>query len=336
VVNGHVLRPFSSAAEVTTRGCSTLLERRYTDFGADEAFAKVPAKLKEHYGINLPQHLARTITEKHAHNIRALGSLQTDLPDHGVAVIIAETDGSMIPMVTITPRVCAADPKDGRKRRHLSWHEARLSLAHAQGSVTPTFNATMGGPQEAGDQLLDCAILAGCGSRSKVHGVGDGAPWIADQVSRVFADNGSYLVDFMHVSGYLAAAAPNCSPLDSTAWLAEQKERMLTGKGAEVLAVLATQCEPEALPDTEAPVRKCYRYLSKRREQCAYEEALAADLPIGSGEIESAHRYIIQKRLKLAGAWWRFENAQGMLALRVLRANGGWESYWGQHVKHAA
>jgi hypothetical protein len=37
---------------------------------------------------------------------------------------------------------------------------------------------------------------------------------------------------------------------------------------------------------------------------------LARDLPIGSGEIESAHRYIAQKRLKLPGAWWRVERAE--------------------------
>ena len=49
---------------------------------------------------------------------------------------------------------------------------------------------------------------------------------------------------------------------------------------------------------------------------------------IGSGEIESAHRYVIQIRLKIAGAWWKVENLSKMLALRVLRANRGWEDYW--------
>ena len=39
---------------------------------------------------------------------------------------------------------------------------------------------------------------------------------------------------------------------------------------------------------------------------CARERKL----PIGSGEIESAHRHLVQKRLKLAGAWWKETNAQ--------------------------
>ena len=50
---------------------------------------------------------------------------------------------------------------------------------------------------------------------------------------------------------------------------------------------------------------------------------------------KSAHRYIIQDRLKLAGAWWTDENAYNMLALRTLRANNAWESYW-DRLNHQA
>ena len=59
-----------------------------------------------------------------------------------------------------------------------------------------------------------------------------------------------------------------------------------------------------------------------------YREALANDLPIGSGEIESAHRYIAQQRLKRPGAWWRVDHAEYMLALRINRRNGDWAAYW--------
>jgi hypothetical protein len=59
-----------------------------------------------------------------------------------------------------------------------------------------------------------------------------------------------------------------------------------------------------------------------------YLSAIKTHLPIGSGEVESAHRYLIQKRLKLPGAWWLTDNAQAMLNLRSMRANQQWESYW--------
>jgi hypothetical protein len=57
---------------------------------------------------------------------------------------------------------------------------------------------------------------------------------------------------------------------------------------------------------------------------------------IGSGEIESAHRYLIQKRLKLPGAWWQAANAESMLALRVNRANHEWKDYWATNRLQAA
>ena len=86
--------------------------------------------------------------------------------------------------------------------------------------------------------------------------------------------------------------------------------------------------EEEKIAEKEAPVRACYRYLINRPGQFNYQDAIKNDLPIGSGEIESAHRYVIQERLKLSGCWWTTPKAKAMLALRVLRANGNWNDYW--------
>jgi hypothetical protein len=65
---------------------------------------------------------------------------------------------------------------DRRKTRQVRWQEARLSLAHAHGSVTPRFAVTLGEPEVVGEQLRDCAIRVGFGLTSRVHSVGDGAP----------------------------------------------------------------------------------------------------------------------------------------------------------------
>lgn len=94
--------------------------------------------------------------------------------------------------------------------------------------------------------------------------------------------------------------------------------------------------EAGTVPDKAAPVRSAYRYIHNRLEQLDYKGAIAADLPIGSGEIESAHRYVIQQRLKRSGSWWSVENAWAMLALQVLRANQDWQSYWLDLAQNAA
>ena len=99
-----------------------------------------------------------------------------------------------------------------------------------------------------------------------------------------------------------------------------------------MLRSLAPHVEPEE--QEEAPVRAAQRYLNGRRQHLDYAGARAAGLPIGSGEIESGHRHVIQQRLKLAGAWWKEPNAQAMLGLRVARANQLWDSYW-NHPHHS-
>lgn len=54
--------------------------------------------------------------------------------------------------------------------------------------------------------------------------------------------------------------------------------------------------------------------IENRLNQLDYQGAIAADLPIGSGEIESAHRYVILERLDIAGAWWTVEKAAELLS----------------------
>ena len=132
------------------------------------AFGQVPAKLKEHYGIEVPVSAVRTITEAQATRIHAQEQRQTTLPAQGVAWIIAETDGSMIPIVDTAPPQTGWNWGDRRKTRQVRWQEARLSLAHAHSSGTPRFAATVGAPEVVGEQLRtvpvgwDWASQAGC------------------------------------------------------------------------------------------------------------------------------------------------------------------------------
>ena len=222
---------------------------------------------------------------------------------------------------------------DKRKGKKLFWKEHKLYLASAQGSVTPMFAGTLqGDARDAGKQLFACASLAGFGANSHVHVVGDGAPWIAAQVQEKFGANGSYLVDFYHACEYLGAAAKAIAPNEQAgkAWMAEQKNCLKTQNATQVLHALLPHLEASGAIDSEAPVRQYHRYLLNRMDQLNYQDALNKKLPIGSGEIESAHRYVVQKRLKLAGAWWEIQNAEHMLALRINRANRKWDGYWGE------
>lgn len=259
-------------------------------------------KLVEHYGIVLGESTIRQVTQRHAQRIFESAAEETGWPAKAgrSAVIIVEMDGGMVPIVEPD-----ASRQDKRKGKKLQWSEAKICLAHAQGSKELVYGGTLqGGVDTAGQKLFTCAAAAGFGKNTKIHAVGDGAPWIADQVEDRFGAQGSYLLDFYHVCDYLsaAAAAMTDAPPAQTAWMDEQKERLKTGQATQVLQALQPQLEPGTVADNDAPVRQCHRYLSQRPEQLNYQDALARDLPIGSGEIESAHRYVVQQRLKRPSA----------------------------------
>ena len=316
------------------RGCSRPLQRVVTDFGADVAFAQVEDKLVEHYGIVLAESTIRRVTELHAQGIFAATRIDASWPDEGgCGTVVVEMDGGMVPIVEAD-----ATQKDRRHGKKLQWKEIKLCLAHEAGSKTLSYGGTLQGDvDEAGKQLFGCARSAGFGKNSRVHAVGDGADWIALQVEERFGSQGRYLVDFYHVCDYLSAAANaiHAQAEAGKSWFSRQKARLKAGDCAGVIESLRTHIEPDYVADGDAAVRACYRYLSRRPDQLDYPSALANDLPIGSGEIESAHRYIVQKRLKLPGAWWCAANADHMLALRLNRANQQWGSYWDQARKAA-
>ncbi len=322
------MRPFVLGAKVSPRGCSRPLQRAITDFAADDPFARVALKLREHYGFEIGESTIQRVALGHAQAIFESARPSLDFPKAPGRhkQIVAQTDGGMIPVVEP-----AADQKDKRKGKKLLWKEAKISLAHAKGSRSPVYGGGIeGGVEVAGRRLFDCAVRAGFGADSHVHAVGDGAPWIVGQIEERFGAQGSYLIDFYHVCEYLSAAAKTIAPdaAAGKAWLEAQKDALKTGRVDAVLGALDPHREAPEVSDDQAPVRICHRYLGARKDQLKYREALAEGLPIGSGEIESAHRYVAQKRLKLPGAWWLVEHAEHMLALRINRLNGGWEDYW--------
>jgi hypothetical protein len=308
---------------VSCRCYSKPFQRVICDFGADDPFGQAGLKIQEHYKIEVSPSAVRRITEEHAASMAARQDLY-DESDSAKALIIAETDGCFIPIV----ETGVGTIKDGRKKRDINYREARLSLAHAHESKTMCYEGTFESVDVAGAKLAQCVLRVGCDGQTKVHCVRDGAVWIADQVENQFGANGTYLIDFYHLCEYLGAAAPTCAPGHEQIWLKEQKALLKESRAKEVLRTLSRHIEAASTPEAEAPVRACHRYMKNRLHQLDYKSAIDHGLPIGSGEIESAHRYVIQKRLKIAGGAWLIKQAGNMLALRLCRANRKWDYYW--------
>jgi hypothetical protein len=296
------------------------LQRVWVDFGAEESFQRAAQRTREHYGIDVSVGRVRRHSLQHGAQMSAL---EPPAPKTPVHTLVTEMDGSRIPIVV--PPEQASDRRQGKQ---LLWREARLWLARDLASASPCYGASLGSAAVVGTLWRQTALAAGLGSHTRVHGVGDGAEWIVSQFTEQFGPQATYLVDFFHSSEYLGAAAPSVRPSDPTGWRRRQQGRLLENQLASVLRGLARHLEPESC--TEAPVRAAHRYLSERREHLDYAGARAAGLPIGSGEVESGHRHVVQQRLKLAEAWWKERHAEAMLGLRVARANQCWETYWTQ------
>ncbi len=263
--------------------------------------------MKEHYGIELPASTIRLIVEKHAYNMaKNQGAPKAKkVVKKPAEFVIAESDGSMIPIVTFDPK----NTGDRRKSRKTLWREARLALAYHKGSTTTFYRATLGSPDEVGDQLAELVRDANRGPKTRIHALGDGALWIAEQIEKVFGDDANYLIDYYHLSQYLNQASLCCFPNNSINWFHVQQKLMKENKLDVVLKNLKNHLDETKIPKHQCGAQKCYQYMIKRMKQFDYKGALERDLSIGSGEIEGAHKSVIQKRLKIPGGWWCEENA---------------------------
>lgn len=306
------------------------MQKAIVDFGADVSFQEAQKKLQEHYRIEVNVSAIQTIVENHAK--QALEYIEKDqVPDGSAKLIIGEMDGSMVPVVD-TERPNDGNSSDNRRCKTVRWQEARLCFARQPMQLKPIFYATMESVDRAGDLLYRAAKRAGFGPKTYVHGLGDGAKWIEIQMRLKFQDQVNYLIDFYHISQYLAEAANHSWTSEKERWLKDKQVLLKENKHEEVLKSIQLRLpidwDYKKKEEEGTPLEKCYKYILNRQNCLDYKGALEKDLPIGSGEVESGHRHIIQKRLKIAGAWWRPSTANHMLALRTLRANEDWDLYW--------
>jgi hypothetical protein len=299
------------------------LERVLTDFGADSSFAKGVEKVREHYGIEVSESAVCAVTQKHGLQMQEAMEAAERLPLKGVKELLGEADGAFIPIVEIKE-----GEGDKRKRRSSKYQEGRLCLAGQVGSLERKYRATMRSVEETGRQWKASVVEAGGGQNTEIHCVGDGATWIVRQMEKQFGKQAKYLIDFYHLSDYLGKAGEAIEGKNGKTWFTTAQAKIKHNEWQEVWQELGEYEEAENIAEVDAPIRACRRYMENRQEYLDYQGAIEKGLPIGSGEIESGNKSVVQARLKITGAWWKVENAEKMLALRVNRANGDWNSYW--------
>ena len=64
-----------------------------------------------------------------------------------------------------------------------------------------------------------------------------------------------------------------------------------------------------------------------------YDEYIKKGYPIGSGNVESACRYLVKDRMERTGMRWKFPGAQSILSLRATFINDDLNNYWEYYMK---
>ncbi|HRN35285.1 MAG TPA: UPF0236 family protein [Saprospiraceae bacterium] len=159
----------------------------------------------------------------------------------------------------------------------------------------------------------------------------DGGTWIKNWIEDAFPEAVSIL-DYYHACEHLHEFAKTAFTQDSARekWVSKQKELLLDSKVERVIANIRKR---DAESQAAISLINYYRVNVRRMDYKAYK-TIGAGI-IGSGAIESAHRTVVQKRMKQSGQRWSSAGAQNMLNLRVLQMNGQWEKVVGMIKKVA-
>lgn len=150
--------------------------------------------------------------------------------------------------------------------------------------------------------------------------IADGGTWIKNWIEDAFPKAISIL-DYYHVCEHLHSFATVAFSDEAKRkkWTDKQKELLLESKVTTVIKNIKRQNSEskEGVLLINYYTNNAYRMDYKRYK------SVGAGL-IGSGAIESAHRTVVQKRMKQSGQRWSNKGAQNMLNLRVLTMNEQW------------
>ena len=221
-------------------------------------------------------------------------------------------------------------PKGGRKEKRGpgQWKEAkgfRLYLVGEKGRTVQL--ASWHQIQNAEAFRDDLAFVAGLipQDRVRVALLADGAEWLWPAMTECFPV-GRPILDFYHCAEKVhgvAKAQFGEGELKARQWAEAILSLLSFSEMDDVLSILRGM-EPRT-EEAGEKLRKLAGYLEKNRDRIHYETDREDGYPIGSGGIESSHKFVCHTRMKRSGAWWVKESGNNMLRIRCAVVNGTYE-----------
>lgn len=341
---GRGMRPVKEQLGIEHGDRSVAVQRALADFGAEESFGQAAKRFEEHYGWEINRAAVRREVEKTAQ--KAQQYVQTRLfakswdylqpleARPGVEQLLVELDGSHIrtgKKVLLEGAELTPKRRLPKCQRQSDWREVRVGLARPlKEREQRTYVALMSKYPEVVGHLVSAAVIQGMSVQTKVYAVADGGNGLREALEDQFPRL-TFILDRPHLKQHLYAGAEamELTGIERHTWVSDKLH--LIGKGLVKLVIW--QLENYQGQGRER-ITNLSEYLKRFSDAVHYEKFLAQNLPIGSGEVESAHRYIPQKRLKIPGATWHPDIVNPMLALRTIRANDWWEDFWTRAISN--
>jgi hypothetical protein len=323
---GYSFFPLDRELKLEESGLSPHAHECLVRLGAWMPFAHAAQELEAILGVQVSQSTVRRLTEE-------AGKLCCQQQNEPAAH--SSTEGTALPAMAMS-----ADGAMVRIRGN-GWQEVKTLVI---GKVKPV-QATAGkrdqerrtSEHSVFSRLADAETFAqvcigeisrrGIDQAPRVCAVQDGALWLQGFVDEHRHD-AVRILDFSHATQYISEIGEEVCTRGGhlpTHWLEGILHRLKHDGPGRVLKHL---CWLVKRFGPSPPLQGNLSYLLKREAQMQYPTYQAAGWPIGPSMVESAHKRVLQARLKGAGMQWTAHNVNAMLALRVAIDNDRWDHEW--------
>ncbi len=225
---------------------------------------------------------------------------------------------------------------DGSKllTREEKWKEVKLGRVFKSSSVLPQssdrqwirkseYVAHLGHHREFEDLMSKIIDEPYRSEETQIAFVADGAPWQWCWVNAEYPQ-AIQILDFYHAMEHIGKYVQLAlgQKKESKEYI-QQLGQLLKVKGPDPVMKQIEQI-PRTTKKKVEEFEKLQTYVGNNKSRMDYPSYIAKGLLIGSGAIESAHRTVLQKRLKLSGQRWSKRGMKNMIKLRSAVMSGYW------------
>ena len=241
---------------------------------------------------------------------------------------------SVLPLLIGADGVKAPFRPEGGKGRTV-WREVKVGVLARLGrrstSDAPQLHqrrlvAVLGRIDVLRPRLWLEALRQGVLTAPQVVWLSDGGIGFWGIYAACFAAYAIGILDFYHAAQNLwkgAKAWLDGRSKKARQWFACARHRLRHGETNIVLNDIAAALELDGLPETaRKALKNLYEYLDTHHHHIQYEKFKELGLPIGSGMVESACKWLIQQRFKGVGMRWSETGFNHLLHLRLAWVNG--------------